>query len=145
MKNNRDKLEANLKNAVKKYPEVQIDCSKCPDPGSCCGTFSFKKEFLEKHQHKFQIEILAYREKQNGIELITSDRRCIFMNRKTKKCVIYEDRPALCKLYGTNHNILIQCPYFKPNGMPRSTGKTKQIMKACGKKSKENARKENEN
>ena len=104
-----------------------IDCSKCLDRGSCCGPIPISKEIIEKHRDKFQVDKFKEFETEKGITILTDDLGCIFLDRKTKLCVIYEDRPTVCKLYGTTKDIKLACPYFKPNGNSRSEGKRKQI------------------
>ncbi len=108
---------------------MTIDCSKCPDRGSCCGPIPFKEDFIEKHKDKIQIKISKKFQDKLGIYLLTEDMGCVFLNRKTRKCMIYEERPEICKAYGEVDNIRIMCPYFKKNGNPRSEAQRKKIMR----------------
>jgi len=94
-----------------------IDCSKCPEGSGCCGILPFSKEFTEKHKNDFQVEPTEIRE---GV-VVTDDFHCVFLNRKTRLCAIYDDRPEVCRLFGTKEGILrsnggLACPHFKPNG-----------------------------
>jgi Fe-S-cluster containining protein len=79
--------------------------------------------------------------------LITPDFGCIFLNRKTRLCAIYEDRPNICKAYGTTiaNNYMIACPYFKPNGNPWSEAKRKQIDRIHQKQTDELMKEKNRN
>lgn len=106
-----------------------IDCSKCPERGSCCGPVPFEKEFIEKHKDKIQVEIKKEVIDEQGIYLLTEDLGCVFLDRKTRECTIYEERPEICRLYGTVKDIRISCPYFKPSGNPRSEAQRKQITR----------------
>ena len=106
-----------------------IDCKKCPEKGVCCGPVPFDKEFVEKHRNQFQTkpdkEVIA----GDSMVILVNDLRCIFFNRETKSCSIYEDRPGICRVYGTTiaREYMIACPYFKPNGNPWSEAKRRQI------------------
>lgn len=92
-----------------------IDCSKCPEKSACCGIFRIGDEFLEKHKDKFQVAC----EIKLGAAF-TDDLLCVFLNRKTRLCAVYENRPDVCKLFGTKEGVKISlglaCPHFKPNG-----------------------------
>ena len=106
-----------------------IDCSKCPEPGSCCGPFQMKKGFLDKHKDKFQVKPDKIVEGGGWECALCNDLGCVFLNRKTKKCEIYEDRPEICKAYGYVDNIRIKCHWFKPSGRPRSEASRKKIQR----------------
>ena len=51
-----------------------------------------------------------------GLQEYTEDGYCIFLNRKTRRCSIYSDRPMTCASYG----IIQPCPYLNPDGSHRS-------------------------
>lgn len=108
---------------------MTIDCDKCPEKGSCCGPFQMKKDFVEKHKTDFQVIPEKTYEVGNTITFLTSDFGCVFLNRTTKKCSIYDDRPEVCKLYGISKDLRLQCPYFKPSGNPRSEASRKKVQK----------------
>lgn len=108
-----------------------IDCSKCPERGSCCGPFPFKKDLFERNKDKMQVTPIKIIDGEKTISFITEDLLCVFLNRKTRLCSIYGDRPPICKIYGTKivKNHMITCPYFKPNGNPWSKAKATQIKR----------------
>lgn len=108
---------------------MTIDCSKCPEPGSCCGPFHMKKEFVEKHKSDFQVVPEKTFEAGDFVTYITSDIACVFLNRETRKCSIYEDRPQVCRDYGVTKDIRLQCPYFKPSGNLRSEASRKKVSR----------------
>ncbi len=94
-----------------------IDCSKCPENSGCCGILPFAEAFTEKHKKDFQVEPTEIRE---GV-VVTEDFFCVFLNRETKLCAIYDDRPSVCRFFGTKAGIqkagvTLACPHFKPNG-----------------------------
>ena len=115
-----------------------IDCSKCPEGAGCCGILPFKKEFLEKHKEKFQVKPVQISDSKEIVGVITEDLKCIFLNRETNLCAIYQDRPEVCRLFGTKEGILkaglgLACPYFKPNGSDWSKAMKTRIIRQCRK------------
>jgi Fe-S-cluster containining protein len=104
-----------------------IDCSKCPERGSCCGPVPFTKELLEKHRDKIKVEIEKEFEQDKGIWIIPKDGlACVFLDRQTRKCLIYEDRPEVCRIFGEE---ILPCPYFKRSGNSRSKASMKKVNK----------------
>ena len=75
---------------------------KChPNCGKCCGLIPLPKTTFQKHQDKIQVEI----KKLNSLHTekvlaVTEDLMCIFFNRNTKTCSIYQNRPKICQDYG---------------------------------------------
>ena len=106
-----------------------IDCSKCPERGCCCGIIPFTAQLIEKFKDKFQVPVEKEVAAKDGIGLITKDMLCIFLNRETKLCSIYENRPEICRKFGIelDDRYKLACPYFKPNGNLWTPGKKKQI------------------
>lgn len=79
----------------------------------CCGLMAFTKEFVEEHKDKVQ------RETEEVAEGLTSKEvYCIFLS-EDYKCMIYDERPDVCKQYGLDEKEL-PCAYLKPNGKIRS-------------------------
>lgn len=106
-----------------------IDCSKCPERGTCCGIIPMSKELVEKNKDKFQVIPVKIVEDKSNCAVLTEDILCVFLDRKTKLCVIYEKRPNVCKLYGMVKHKDLQCAYFKRSGNRRSEASQKQVEK----------------
>jgi len=104
---------------------MTFDCSKVV-PGKCkadcCGPVPIEKEFYQKHFYLKQRDIIGEREfNADGQDFIipeTKDLTCIFLN-KDYKCMIYNDRPFVCKKFGDGTHKCMTCPYIKPNGKLR--------------------------
>lgn len=119
-----------------------IDCSKCPEGSGCCGIVPLGEDLIEKHKKKFQVEPVEIKE---GV-VVTEDLRCVFMNRETKLCAIYDDRPEVCRLFGTKEGIEksgygLACPHFKPNGNDWSPAMRAKIQHVVRKNLKKMMRK----
>lgn len=112
-----------------------IDCSKCPNPGSCCGPFPMDKDLLEAHKELREGKVINEYPFGDRVVVLTEDFRCVFWDRKEKKCKIYKYRPQVCHDFGSetaekDENLwMLMCPYFKPNGQRRSEAKEKQISR----------------
>lgn len=103
---------------------------KCKEGcAECCGIIPLTKEFIEKFKDKFQVPLVKKITAKDGIGLITEDMLCVFLNRQTKLCSIYEERPLICRKFGIelDNQYKLACPYFKPNGKEWTPGKKKQI------------------
>jgi Fe-S-cluster containining protein len=62
--------------------------------------------------------VMLQLEPNNNIKAITEDGMCFLLDRATKRCTSYKDRPYICHLYGKNKQLL--CPYVNIAGNPRS-------------------------
>ena len=107
-----------------------IDCSKCLKRGSCCGIFMMDKEWVMKHKFKMQVvpnKIIGGEDNSKHIAFLQNDLLCVFLNRETKMCAVYDNRPQVCKDYGLVKDENLQCPYFKPSGNRRSEASQKKV------------------
>lgn len=103
-----------------------IDCSKCEDRGICCGIIPFPKELAMKTQNLAQVKPKQVIENKGELYIITEDMKCVYLNRKTKVCMIYEERPEICRIYGLIS--ACPCPYFKEDGTRRGLTERKIIQ-----------------
>ena len=101
---------------------------KCKENcGECCGIIPIPKELAKRTEHLAQVKPKKVIENKGNLYIITEDIKCIYLNRETKKCMIYKDRPRICRLYGLIP--VCPCPYFKINGERRGLTERK-IIKA---------------
>lgn len=74
----------------------------CEGCGKCCGPVPFETEFLMQHAHLYQElpDNLDYT--FPGLVIPTTvSLDCVFLEKLTKRCVIYDERPEVCRLMGT--------------------------------------------
>jgi len=72
-----------------------------PNCGKCCSCIPIPKETFEKYKDKIQSKVIKLNDLHGeNVFPITEDMFCVFLNRKSKMCEIYENRPALCWGYG---------------------------------------------
>lgn len=94
----------------------------------CCGIVPIPKELAKKHEKMAQAkaeEIITWSE--NDIVPLTGDAFCIFLDRNTKKCVIYEERPDVCRKYGLIEDL--QCQYIDTRGKTRTPAKQRRMLR----------------
>lgn len=106
-----------------------FDCSKvCPKKcqADCCGYVPMPKELWEKHKAKAQREYKEVEWNDETILPLTEDLNCPFLD-KNYRCVIYNDRPWICKLFGTKEIKGLKCPYLKTDGSKRGKEERKRL------------------
>ena len=97
--------------------------------GECCGCVPLPPEIITKHIQKLQrpvIEILDVQDTDKGVIALTPDRHCIFLS-KERRCLIYLDRPKVCRVFGLTPTI--PCWYIKPDGRKRSRHDTVRMLR----------------
>ena len=94
-------------------PPIQWFCP--PECGFCCGLVGLDPEVFEKHKNKVQRKIVKRWTVNGKLYLATEDRYCLFLNPEGR-CVIYEDRPKICRDFGITPGL--ECPFFDLKGVP---------------------------
>lgn len=115
-------------------------CRKCIDSGvckaDCCGVVPFFKDFYLDNIDKLQckvVELVPFG--SDEVYPGTEDLQCCFMVRDSSDksklfgCAVYEDRPEVCRLYGTGARDDLLCPHLKPSGNLRSPASKKQVLR----------------
>ena len=95
----------------------------------CCGIVPMPIQKYNIFKRKIKKKIIDNMRLGNNIVLITKDGSCAFLN--NNKCSIYDNRPMICKLYGTIEKL--QCPYVDINGNKRTDQEiiaTKELIKS---------------
>jgi uncharacterized phage protein (TIGR01671 family) len=90
-----------------------IDWKKhCEGCAECCGIVPLEPSLWEKHKDKAILvdEVIPF---LRGLVIpFTKDIFCAFLDRNTKRCLIYEDRPEVCRFQGTVPRL--PCPKLNP-------------------------------
>lgn len=105
---------------------MKFDCTIAFEKGlckhDCCGCVPIHKDIAKLNEHKQQREVKeVIKFGETDIVPLTVDGMCVFLNDKLG-CMIYEDRPSVCRDFGCNPkgHILLQCPYLTTKGVLRS-------------------------
>ena len=89
--------------------KLAYDCSKCP--AYCCSypTIDITERDLKRLARHFEVDVETARERftkiKDGIMVLRHQRDhifdsvCMFLDKKTRRCTIYEARPKVCHTY----------------------------------------------
>lgn len=98
--------------------------------GECCGMIPLDKDVFAKYRDRCQVDpIKIHLGADNEIFPETKDGWCVFLDRLTKQCAIYDDRPEVCRLYGSGDIPSLACPHLMPSGKPRSRQSRRKIQR----------------
>jgi len=76
--------------------EVVVDCEKCDKKWLCCR--ALRAEVRDGDDPTIRFESVLYERK--GIKIVEHvNGRCVYLDPKTKKCKIWDTRPAGCREY----------------------------------------------
>jgi Fe-S-cluster containining protein len=108
-----------------------INCQLAQSKGlckraDCCGCVQMPATLYEGNWRLAQKRVKELLTVGDDVIPFTDDGFCVFLT-KELGCVIYENRPEVCKLYG--HTEELQCPYCKTNGNLRSPAKQRQVQR----------------
>lgn len=115
-----------------------FDCfkmhSKCK--ALCCKCVPIEKEIYQRNQHRLlrkvskEIDFPGYdpieHKHKDLVVPETEDGYCPFLQ-SDYKCGIEDDKPSLCKKYGTSEDELLRCPFQDPCGRVRSRQEVRKI------------------
>ena len=103
---------------------------KClPDCGKCCIIVPIPKHVFSKHRDRCQVEPEKINDLGSEVVPDTEDHLCVFLDRETKQCTIYDDRPEMCRLFGTEDSPDLVCSYVHPSGKPRSRPDRRRLQR----------------
>ena len=108
----------------------EFDCKTAQDAGTCtmaecCGCLPFSAEFMEKRKESMRGVVTQILEVGGQQVHITADVHCVFLNRRSMDCMIYQDRHMICRNFGTVP--ALPCPYLDKDGNLRSEEDTELI------------------
>jgi len=100
------------------HPPRTWECR--PDCGACCAFAAIPEALWKRMQHLTVRRVLRTwtvktKEGERVVFPRTEDGFCPFLSVE-KRCVIYADRPDLCRLFGQVPEF--ECPYIFPDGSP---------------------------
>jgi len=121
---------------IMKHEPKPLPCEKCY--GSCCGKkVHFSKKDLKRIQKKYtslieKLKIYAVQldkktfQFESDLESYKKDWYCIFYDKNSNKCLIYEERPQVCRMYGKSK--LLLCPFEGMDYVPEKGSAEEQDL-----------------
>ncbi len=74
----------------------------CKGCGACCGPVPFGRDFLMENAHLYQEQpVMLQHWPRCETAPITESLECVFLDKGTKRCLVYDNRPEVCRLQGT--------------------------------------------
>ena len=102
--------------------------------GDCCGCVPFRRELVGKHTKDVQYPFKdAMMDDEKWMFPLTDDLHCVFLNRDTKLCAIYSERPDVCINFGDESHPQMCCPYLRADGTKRNRAERRRTQRAAGK------------
>lgn len=98
-----------------------------PGCGQCCGIVIFDLATWEKHKCQ-AIDVDKVKVFDDQVVPTRKVGGCVFLDRQ-KRCLIYEDRPEVCRKYGES---CLPCPILRPDGTRRSREEKRQMKEMIG-------------
>ena len=89
----------------------KVDIKECK--AVCCGIVPIDKDIVEKHKDKLHKKAEKVAD-LGTVESWVYKKQCGFLN-KRYRCKIYEDRPEICQLMGSEKvdPLLLKCSYLR--------------------------------
>ncbi len=108
-------------------PNCKLFHNKCQ--AKCCSFVPFDKEFFTKKFDKIQIAVSEFAPFHDNLVIpITADGTCPFLS-SSFDCMIYDERPPICRKFGDASHINMTCAYQTADGQARSNKEFKKISK----------------
>jgi len=109
-----------------------MDCSRfVPSQckAYCCTSFPIEKTLYVSHFFNRQ-RTVTREEKidEQHVLPITDDGYCCFLS-KDYHCVIYDERPELCREFGKGSSDLMKCPFMDAAGKDRPEADKHRLLK----------------
>jgi Fe-S-cluster containining protein len=111
---------------------MSFECLK--NCGRCCGPVQISKEIFEKNKDK--ATSIEYKlDDGKTVMAVRADGKCAFLTEEMK-CAIYEERPQVCKDFGSNPrgHLLLCCPFIREDGTKRNRPERRKAMRILDKK-----------
>ena len=102
-------------------------CQRC---GDCCLNIPIDKDLVDGMREKFQRAVIKEHTSREikGVTYLTvttADNKCVFLD-NNNKCVIYQNRPWICRDFGRRPGDL-ECIRVTPSGRLRTPSESERV------------------
>ena len=94
---------------MKKYI---FDCNIKQCRSRCCGIVPIPIELYLKYKHKIKSFYIKINFLRDTVLIIQWFLYCAFLDKKNYQCLIYNERPDICRLYGNGKHKYLTCKYL---------------------------------
>lgn len=111
----------------------KIDSGECT--ANCCGNIPIPLELWRTYSKNISVEYKIEVFDQM-IYPMTEDEICVFLDKMKSQCLIYEDRPSICVMFGSDPtgNAFLQCPFMDCMGKKRTRQQRRKLERERGKR-----------
>ena len=107
-------------------------CSNCKlfhrlCKSACCGPVPIDKKVYAENQYLLQRPVEKTFDMGTSIVPVTAEMVCPFLA-SDHSCMIYKDRPDVCKKYGDESDLLMTCAYQTADGKGRTRKETRKLL-----------------
>lgn len=118
---------------MKLHPFTKM-CSTLIDNGTCtadcCGIIPIPVQLWAEYKNIVDIEYGDYVVWKQLIVVPTPDDKCVFLDRDTHKCKVYDKRPSICATFGiAPDGLFMQCPYISALGDRRGRPSRRRLQR----------------
>lgn len=115
-------MNQNRKEKDKSWP-----CQNC---GDCCVNTPIERDLVDRMREKFQRTVIKEHISREikgvtYLTIVTADNMCVFLD-KENKCVIYQNRPWICRDFGRRPGYL-ECIRVTPSGRIRTLAESERV------------------
>lgn len=115
---------------------AEVESGRCH--GDCCGIVSLPSVLWERLQGLAVVDVVRIEQVSDDIVMVfTEDGYCVFLDRGDYHCVIYEDRPDVCRRFGLGGHPAMFCPHLEVDGERRTRSSRRRMERALGRKGRE--------
>jgi Fe-S-cluster containining protein len=105
-----------------------VDSGRCA--GECCGCIPIDRDVVDANRFEMQV---GYTEMIPAGELsypMTDDMACVFLHRMEIRCMIYDQRPDVCRRFGDESHSALFCPYLHADGTERTRSERREVRRS---------------
>lgn len=104
----------------------KIDSGECTN--NCCGNIPIPLELWRMYSKNISVEYKIEVFDQM-IYPKTEDEICVFLDKVKCRCLIYEERPSICAMFGSDptDNVFLQCPFMNYMGKKRTRQQRRKL------------------
>ena len=98
----------------------------------CCGPTPMSRDFIVEHYLSIPVELkytLSAIPQSDYVLPMVDDDRCLFLDRTTCSCKIYDDRPEICRKFGDETHLMLSCPHMDAAGEDRNRQQRRKLQR----------------
>ena len=104
-----------------------IDSGRCI--GDCCGPIPIDRAVVEANKHLVNVKYIEMIPERELSYPLCKDVMCVFLDRVKIRCLIYDQRPDVCRKFGDESHKALWCPYIDKDGEVRTRAERREVKR----------------